>query len=34
MIGEDPDAIPYWDKYTNDTHNLCIDKDCSVNWHK
>lgn len=33
MIGEDPDAIPYWDKYTNDSHNLCKDIDCSKNWH-
>jgi hypothetical protein len=34
MIKKDPDSIPYWDKHTNDTHKLCIDKDCSVNWHK
>jgi len=35
MIGENnPDAIPYWDKYTNDSHKLCQDTDCSVNWHK
>ena len=35
MIGEDdPDALPYWDKYTNDSHNLCKHEDCSVNWHK
>jgi hypothetical protein len=34
MIGEDnPDAIPYWDKYTNDSHKLCKDEDCSVHWH-
>lgn len=34
MIGENnPDAIPYWDKYTNDTHKICKDEDCSVNWH-
>ena len=34
MIGENnPDAIPYWDKYTNDTHKLCKDKNCSINWH-
>ena len=34
MIGEnDPDAIPYWDKYTNDSHKLCSDKDCSIDWH-
>jgi hypothetical protein len=34
MIGEDDaDAIPYWDKYTNDSHNLCKDIDCSKNWH-
>lgn len=35
IIGENnPDSIPYWDKYTNDSHKLCIDKDCSINWHK
>ena len=35
MIGENnPDVIPYWDKYTNDSHKLCSDKDCSLNWHK
>jgi len=35
MIGEnDPDAIPYWDKYTNDSHNLCKNEDCSLYWHK
>lgn len=35
MIGEnDPDAIPYWDKYTNDSHSLCKDEDCSSHWHK
>ena len=35
MIGEnDPDAIPYWDKYTNDSHKICIDEDCSIHWHK
>jgi len=35
MIGEsDPDAIPFWDKYTNDSHNLCKSKDCSINWHE
>jgi len=35
MIGEDdPDAIPYWDKYTNDSHKLCKDEDCSIHWHK
>ena len=34
MIGENnPDAIPYWDKYTNDSHKLCKDQDCSINWH-
>ncbi len=34
MIGEnDPDAIPYWDKYTNDSHKLCLKEDCRVNWH-
>jgi len=33
MIGEDKDAIPYWDKFTNDSHNLCKDEDCSINWH-
>jgi Cupin-like domain len=34
MIGEkDPDVIPYWDKYTNDSHKLCKDINCSVNWH-
>jgi hypothetical protein len=35
MIGEDnPDAIPYWDKYTNDSHKLCKNEDCSLHWHK
>lgn len=35
MIGEnDPDAIPYWDKYTNDSHKLCKNEDCSFHWHK
>uniref|UniRef100_A0A6C0ARM2 JmjC domain-containing protein n=1 Tax=viral metagenome TaxID=1070528 RepID=A0A6C0ARM2_9ZZZZ len=35
MIGEnDPDAIPYWDKYTNDSHKICKDEDCSIHWHK
>jgi hypothetical protein len=34
MIGENPDAIPYWDKYTNDSHNLCKDENCSIYWHK
>ena len=33
MIGEDTDAIPYWDKYTNDQHNLCKNIICSINWH-
>lgn len=35
MIGEDdPDAIPYWDKYTNDSHKLCKNENCSIHWHK
>lgn len=35
MIGEkDPDAIPYWDKYTNDVHKVCLSEDCSVHWHE
>ena len=35
MIGEEnPDAIPYWDKYTNDSHKLCSKEDCSIHWHK
>lgn len=34
MIGEtNPDAIPFWDKYTNDSHNLCKTENCSKNWH-
>jgi Cupin-like domain len=34
MIGEnDPDVIPFWDKYVNDTHSMCIKEDCSLNWH-
>lgn len=34
MIGEDdPDAIPFWDKYVNDTHKLCRNQNCSSNWH-
>ena len=35
LIGEnEPDAIPYWDKYTNDSHKICSDEDCSIYWHK
>jgi hypothetical protein len=35
MIGENnPDAIPYWDKYTNDSVHLCKNEDCSSHWHK
>jgi hypothetical protein len=35
MIGENnPDAIPFWDKYTNDVHKLCKNENCSLNWHK
>lgn len=35
MIGENnPDAIPYWDKYTNDSHKICKNEDCSIHWHK
>jgi hypothetical protein len=34
MIGEnDPNAIPFWDKYTNDAHKLCKKQDCTINWH-
>lgn len=34
MIGENnPDAVPYWDKHTNNSHNLCLNEDCSVHWH-
>jgi hypothetical protein len=34
MIGtSEPDAIPYWDKYTNDSHTLCKNEVCSKNWH-
>lgn len=34
MIGENnPDALPYWDKYTNDSHNLCKNINCTLNWH-
>lgn len=34
MIGENnPEAIPYWDKYTNDSHKICKNEDCSINWH-
>lgn len=34
MIGEeDIDALPFWDKYTNDTQNLCKYEECSVHWH-
>ena len=34
MIGEEnPDAVPYWDKYTNDSHKLCKNENCSINWH-
>jgi len=34
MIGENnPDAIPYWDKYTNDSHKICKNEDCSIHWH-
>lgn len=35
MIGQNnPDALPYWDKYTNDAHKLCMNENCSLNWHK
>jgi hypothetical protein len=35
MIGENnPDAIPYWDKYTNDSHKLCKNENCVINWHE
>ena len=35
MIGEnDPNAIPFWDKYTNDAHKLCKKQDCTINWHE
>ena len=35
MLGEkDPDAIPLWDKYTNNGFKLCRTDDCSVHWHK
>jgi len=34
MIGENnPDALPFWDKYVNDTHKLCKNENCSSNWH-
>ena len=34
MIGEnDPDAIPFWDKYTNDSHTICKNENCSIHWH-
>ena len=34
MIGEkDPDAVPFWDKHTNNNHKLCLDEDCSNHWH-
>ena len=33
MFNENIDSIPYWDKYTNDSHNLCKNKDCSKDWH-
>lgn len=34
MIGENnPDAIPYWDKYTNDSNKICKNEDCSIHWH-
>jgi hypothetical protein len=34
MIGENnPNAIPFWDKYVNDTHKLCKNENCSLNWH-
>ena len=34
LIGEnDPDSVPYWDKYTNDSHKVCSDEDCSMYWH-
>jgi hypothetical protein len=35
MIGENNiDAIPFWDKHTNDSHNLCKEEECYLNWHK
>lgn len=34
MIGENnPNSIPFWDRYTNDAHKLCKNENCSVNWH-
>lgn len=30
---DDPNVIPYWDKYTNDSHNLCKNEVCSKHWH-
>jgi hypothetical protein len=34
MIGENnPNALPFWDKYVNDSHKLCKNEDCSSNWH-
>lgn len=35
MIGQnDPDALPFWDKNTNNGHTICRDVKCSPNWHK
>ena len=34
MIDADVDAIPFWDKYTNDQHNLCKKENCAAHWHK
>ena len=35
MIGEkNPNTVPFWDKHVNDTHKLCLRRECSSNWHK
>lgn len=34
MIGEkDVDALPFWDKHTNDSAKVCLKEDCSTHWH-
>jgi hypothetical protein len=34
MIGEkDENALPFWDKNTNDSAKTCSKEDCSKRWH-
>jgi hypothetical protein len=34
MIGENnQDALPFWDKHTNDSAKTCLNENCSKHWH-